>query len=206
MEMTIFLRDRYVDPDICQDGETVRRPLLLMDGRPGFARPSDEQITARRAARDEMISRTTEAWRDARKKPTPPDPDDDDDFDVTDPRDARRASRASYDAMCLRLQDAWRHPVDAAQPDAFGSDPDVMRRHLRTDPDDDAQARRDAAYQNYTSSLSEAWKNPPHAAVPSPSVLGIGPMNKVLEGATGRTDPAAAARIERVRERTHGGR
>jgi hypothetical protein len=226
---TTFMRDRYIDPDICQDGETTRRPLVMMDGQPGYARPSDDQVAARRSSRQEMIRASQDAWRsaDARKKPPPDDPDpdeddDDDDDDVDNPRDARACARRSYDAMCSRLRDAWRSPPsrDAAEPD-MGTPPllrrplphddpaAAMRGHLSAGPgpafgEPDAQRRRDAAYESYTSTLSNAWRNPPHALAAPPAILGAGPAHKVVE--PGRTDPGAASRIERVRERTHGGR
>jgi hypothetical protein len=51
-----------------------------------------------------------------------------------------------------------------------GTEPDAtLRRHLRTEPDDDAQARRDRAYQDYTTTLSEAWKRPPGVQHPQPT-------------------------------------
>ena len=63
--------------------------------------------------------------------------------------------------------DAWRTPSrDAAEPD-LGSRPEEvmrMRRHLRTEPDDDAQARRDAAWAQYRDQLGNAWKIDPRAA------------------------------------------
>jgi hypothetical protein len=46
--------------------------------------------------------------------------------------------------------------------DAAGPD---LRRHMRTEPDDDAQARRDAAAAEYAANLSNAWKTNPK---PSP--------------------------------------
>jgi hypothetical protein len=164
-----------------------------------------------------------------------PDPDeDDDDDDVThawepefDARDARACARRSYDAMCARLRDGWRTPPtqDFAQPDQSTTpaelallrrrplphdDPEgSLRNHLSTGPgpiyaEPDAQKRRDAAWQGYTSSLSEAWKTPRHALVSTSTILGAGPIEKAME--PGRADPGAASRIERVRERTHGGK
>jgi hypothetical protein len=84
--------------------------------------------------------------------------------------------------MVRRLENAWRSPParDAAEPD-IGSPPgELIRQHMRTDPDDDAQARRDRAYQDYTTRLSEAWK--------------------------GAAPGAAASQIERQGERWRGGR
>ena len=53
-----------------------------------------------------------------------------------------------------------------------------MRRHLRTEPDDNAQGRRDAAWAAYRDRLGNAW----------------------------RTDPRAATAIERQGEQWRGGR
>jgi hypothetical protein len=53
-----------------------------------------------------------------------------------------------------------------------------MRRHLRTEPDDKAQARRDAAWNAYRDNLQNAWKQ-------------------------GRTDVNAATAIEAQRRRWH---
>jgi hypothetical protein len=74
-----------------------------------------------------------------------------------------------------------------------------MRRHLRTDPDDDAQARRDRAYQDYTTRLSEAWKNPPGVMRPQPAKVALGPTGFV-EAVTSADPAARAAAIERQGE------
>ena len=90
----------------------------------------------------------------------------------------RREARADY---IRRLSDAWKRPPraawDAAEPD-LGSRPEELRRHLRTEPDDDAQARRDRAWADYCDRLSNSW----------------------------RTNPRAATVIERQAERLRGGR
>jgi hypothetical protein len=191
-------RDSYAwgDDPVIEDGGSVRVPITLCDAnkllghRPGWIAPlSEEQI----AARQEMIDRQREAWRgpgmlddkihasicDRRKRPPDDDPDDDDeDQDIADAR--RFASREAYVA---RLGDAWRTPVvnnlpptkrigrDAAEPDNSSS-AETMRRHLRVDDPDDAQARRDAAAAEYAASLSNAWRSPsgamPPARMPEP--------------------------------------
>jgi len=53
--------------------------------------------------------------------------------------------------------------IDAVEPDN-SSPSEVMRRHLRTEPDDDAQARRDRAWKSYCDQLSTAWQTSPEAA------------------------------------------
>jgi hypothetical protein len=50
----------------------------------------------------------------------------------------------------------------------------VMHARLRTEPDDNAQARRERAYRNYCDELSRAWQR-------------------------GRTDPRAATAVGRLR-------
>jgi hypothetical protein len=161
-------RDAYAfgDDPVIEDGGNVRVPIFTCDSlagyRAGWVAPlTDAQVAERQAALDErqrMVDRAVEAWRnpiDTRRRKPDPDEDDDDDDKPNDcgsgnkvSTDARAAARASYDAMCDRLQQAWRTPNrftqgkshDAAEPDN-SSPPDVMRRHLReSDPDpEDAQ-------------------------------------------------------------------
>jgi hypothetical protein len=52
--------------------------------------------------------------------------------------------------------------VDVAQPDLGTRPEELMRRHARTEPDDDAQARRDRAYQDYTTTggILPAFRQP----------------------------------------------
>ena len=197
---------------MARDGEVVRTPMLIMDAagvdlhRPGFCCATD--ATARDAVRDarrEMIDRATTAWRnDARRKPPDDDDDDEDDERERHSDDARgnADARASYDAKCARLRDAWRRPVDVAQPDLGTRPEELMRRHARTEPDDDAQARRDRAYQDYTTTLAEAWRNPPGVSPAERAIVGGGPRSMVVE----RTTPDAATRIEQQREQWRGGR
>jgi hypothetical protein len=98
--------------------------------------------------------------------------------------DVRRTAYAEY---VKRIQDAWRQPVDAGgEPDAStqllrgapdpGDPSAMMRRHLRTESDDENQRRRDAAWAAYRDRLGSAWQQ-------------------------GRTDPNRATEIERQRQR-----
>ena len=90
--------DAYLEDDICEDGESVRVPVYLMDAtqravagvdlsdhQPGYLRVTDAAVrdarTAACDARDAMIKRATEAWRTAGRvqskqdaDPTEPDP------------------------------------------------------------------------------------------------------------------------------------
>ena len=89
-------------------------------------------------------------------------------------RDARAAAR---DAYIERTVNTWRTHRDGPQPD-LATSPQELRRHLRSEPDDDAQAGRDRAWADYCDRVSNAW----------------------------RTDPRAANAIERQGERWRGGR
>jgi hypothetical protein len=108
------------------------------------------------------------------------------DAQVTDAR------KMAYDAYVRRISQSWkRKPArDAAEPDNSsppevmrrflrgGDEPDhdapaMLRRGLRTEPDESAQAKRDRAWQQYKDRLGSAY----------------------------RTNPAAATRIEQERER-----
>jgi hypothetical protein len=212
------------DDDIVEDGGSVRVRMAVMDGtdlshhRPGF-RVSDEASKsptvgdmdaardAARSARVAWIADMQDAWRmDARpkKKPPPDDDDDDDDDGGRSTTDARQAARDAYDGMVRRAENAWRMgPVrDAAEPDTSSS-AETMRKHLRTDPDNDVQAKRDKAYRGYTTALSEAWKTP--GVHPQPAKVGPGPSG--LIAATESPDPTTRARqIERQGEAWRGGK
>jgi hypothetical protein len=174
--------------------------MMLFDAatgarRPGYATLSDQQIADRQAARRGFIDRAEQAWRgplsqrcetDARRKKRDDDEDDEPDFGASAEKieDVRARSIAARDAWVAGLQrpspspnrtsglptGSTRHPTRDAEPD--------LSRHLRTEPDDDAQARRDAAAAEYAANLSNAWK----------------------------TNPRAAVAIERIGEQTRGGR
>ena len=197
--------DGYLVPDdeVVEDGDTVHVPLMLCDSmagrRPGYAQLTDEQVVQRQAPRDRYIRGLNSAWRmDSRKPPDPDDDDEDDDDDDNNdngrggarPRRrnsedaqvaARKAATRSYHQMVRRLEDAWRRPVgsvrDNGEPD-MSSSAETMRHHLRTEPDENAQARRDAVWAQYPDQLGNAWK----------------------------TNPSAATAIERQGERWRGGR
>jgi hypothetical protein len=147
----------------------------------------------RRAWASPLTPEQVAAYDARRRKPDPEDdPDEDDDDDNEDTRDAARV--ASYQAMCLRLQDAWKRPPslprtrDAAEPDNSSS-PETMRKFLRgSDDPEDAQAKRDQAYEEYAASISQAWKTAP-------------PLSRASA-----TDPSAASRVERIGEQTRGGK
>jgi hypothetical protein len=75
-----------------------------------------------------------------------------------------------------------------------------LRRHLRTESNESAQARRDAAYAEYRSNLEHAWRNPPGVTPPQPAHIAPGPQGTVE--AVGKADPRArAAAIEREAEK-----
>jgi hypothetical protein len=175
------MRDYYWDGEAL-DGEHVRTSLMMKDAdrladhQPGYRISNDPMVVdARQRATDaywEMVVRNERAWMDARRKPPPPDNDEDDDeLEMADSRAKAAVARRQW---VQKLQDAWRTPGrDAGAPDPGiassrpwqGGEPDnsssaeVMRRHLRTEPDDNVQARRDRAYADYCARVSQAWQH-----------------------------------------------
>ena len=141
------------DDDEVRDGETVRTRMVLTDTVPAAFAFDGDDLSLHRPGYRMMTS----------------------DAAVLD---ARAKARDAYDEYCRRISNAWRRPIrDFAEPD-LGSRPEELRRHLRTEPDDDAQARRDRAWADYCGRISNAW----------------------------RTNPRAATAIERQGERWRGGR
>jgi hypothetical protein len=230
--MVKMKRRRDIDDDdaifgpVAHDGETVRVPMQIMDGdrvhltdtvryenhKPHFLRSTDagalDALARARDARQAMIDRNANAWKGgASGLPSSSKPD----FSAAD---ARAGARAAYNEMVQRLGDAWRTPVrgdlvgplnqsrDAAQPDMGTPPEELMRRHTRTDPDDNAQRRRDQAWNDYESSLSNAWRSPtPGTIRAEPAMRGVGPNSLAYEQpSTGRTDPTRATGVERQRE------
>jgi hypothetical protein len=136
------------DDGVVADGETVSVRVNLTDtvrfdedGRERFLRMAD----------DNMMDANT--------------------FDVADhqpgfrfaPRAQRQSVCDARDEMIRRAENAWRTPVgDAAQPDN-SSPPEVMQRHLRTEPDGNAQRKRDA-WADYRDRLGSAWRTNPQRA------------------------------------------
>jgi hypothetical protein len=168
----------------------------------------DAARDAARSARDAYVRDLNEAWRmDAkRRRKTESNEEEDPDEEEVEETDSRRTRSAAdvrtaaYDGYVKRLTEAWKpsRPVnptaafarvgfrpparDAAEPDNASS-AEIMRRHLRTEPDDDLQQRKDKAYADYVARISEAWRSPP-----------------------GGADPGAATRIERQAEQWRHGR
>src|SRR5262245_22025110 len=131
--------------------------------------------SAAKAARVQWIRSLGDAWRGPASS-----------RDVTQPverhtnvRDARAAATAEYHAMCARVRDAWRTPARDATSAPHEDPAAAMRRHLRAEEVDTAQARRDAAYKEYVRNLGAAWQQ-------------------------GRTDPSRAVEIEQRLERERG--
>jgi hypothetical protein len=171
--------DAYIGDVEIPDGQSVKVRLSMMDSlqrammghRSGYVRLSDAQVAARERVRAKWIKQLGDAWRtDARRKRPDDDDEDDDEDEVqgaagqakTDPRkigrsavDARAAATAAYYQMVQRLQDAWRMPRDGGEPDAATQ---LLRGHLRTEPDNDAQSRRDRAWSQYRDQLGNAWR------------------------------------------------
>jgi len=75
---------------------------------------------------------------------------------------ARRKVQDARAQWIRKMCDAWRTPhKDASEPDAAEA---LLRRHLRGEPDDDTQSRRDRGYQEYCDRISNAWRTNPQAA------------------------------------------
>jgi hypothetical protein len=160
-----------------------------------------------RSAREDYLRDLNSAWKtDARRKRDDPDDDPDDPDDPAEDAldrefgaDRARAIRAR-EAYERRLRDAWRTPAPslAAHPGKLATElrrpnADTAERHASASgpgpaatlspggvPDpDDPQKRRDAAWAEYSNSLSQAWKNgASRNAGPGPSVVGAGPSWK----------------------------
>jgi hypothetical protein len=200
------------------------RARRLTDHQPGYRVGDAADRRAVRVARQDMIDRATSAWRtDARRKK----PDDDDENNNNDRRrgaaDARTAAR---DAYVRRLTSAWKTPQRDMNPhggltcpkchgagkvdgrecprcdgegyiedypagkqwepkDRGAPDPGIASSRPFNQPDNSSspetmrrylQGERDAAWARYRDNLSTAWRQ-------------------------GRTDPAAASKIEAERER-----
>jgi hypothetical protein len=164
------VRIRFDDDDETRDGESVRVPLLIMDGArhaPGFVQLTDDYyIARRRAARDAYIRDLSSAWDGRKRRREPEEPDEDElrreadrrrSFDFSprgriadaaqfDLLDARR--RGAWYGMCARLQDAWKTPTrDWGQPDQ-GSTPAELAAHnmrnIRNRPDENENLVRGA--------------------------------------------------------------
>jgi hypothetical protein len=83
-----------------------------------------------------------------------------------DSRSIADRKRAAYENYCLRLVDAWKRPMDAAEP-TNSSSPTEWRAHRHDiEPDHDLEARlrghqraRDDAWEDYKNRLGEQWRH-----------------------------------------------
>jgi hypothetical protein len=187
--------DTYVDDDeIIPDGGSVRRRLILMDGRfadhrPGFRMgdAADRQVV--RDARQQMIKRAENAWRMPTRDMNPGggatcpechgtgrDPDGDSPSGRCDACGGTGYIEAPNNSSSAQRRDPGRYPDPrlrtGGQPDNSSS-PEAMRAHL--------QAQRDLAWNRYRDNLSNAWRQ-------------------------GRTDPGRADEIERQGEQWRHGK
>ena len=132
---------------VAEDGEVVRRSILLLDGsrdhqlsdhRNGYH--VDQKIEdVRQRAREQWIADMTSAWK----------------------RPSARAHDAAEPYAGTRLL-----PPRRDEPDDPG---ERLRGHLRTEENEEHQARRDRAWLDYKESLGRAWQtlnqtNPNNAA------------------------------------------
>jgi hypothetical protein len=244
------------DNDEIEDGKTIRVPMATMpflrdskrtqltdtfrvDGvdldlhRPGHRLLDAPSRAAVSNARQEMIDRACNGWKDLRHAGSPRT-----DAVQTDAhRNARpsqenshqRPAHQGYDAglggerfrlddirrpslearadYVRRLQDAWRSPATTLLPlpETRTGLPRANERHsVRDVTPAEHQARRDKAYQSYCTELSNAWRSPAGQVRPQPALTAVGPSGFVEATASG--DPAArAAAIEKLGEQTRGG-
>jgi hypothetical protein len=142
------MRRKYIDDDearadVARDGEVIRTPMRFMDAaarrfadhQPGYRLRDAADRQAVRDAREQMIRRAENAWRDARRKRD--DDDDDDDDDEPDNSNDRSISdgramamrKASYLAWRARLADAWRMSPTTNGPGSAAAE-ELLRRHL----------------------------------------------------------------------------
>jgi hypothetical protein len=194
-------RDAYQFEDdyVVDDKQSVAVPAMLCDSaghRPGYwTRPlTDKQVSERLAAFD------------AKRKSRDDDPDEDDPDDDPDEiaslEDIRRPAIEARNRYVAGLQDAW----SQLAPVLSNATPQRLTPGKQTDATkpDDPQSKRDAAYQEYSSSISNAWKSIPGGYPPRGALVAPGPSD--LLGAASAGDPATRQRqIEALGERTRGG-
>jgi hypothetical protein len=114
-----------------------------------------------RQARQELIDRTTNAWRSPNNPPLPRPPT------FHDANQMRREARDSYIA---RTTSAWRNiPNPSASRDADPGmsfhrvSPQEFAAAYNAPPRQSPEAMREASYNERTRQLTQAWKNPPNA-------------------------------------------
>jgi hypothetical protein len=123
--------------DVARDGEHVRCPMQFMDGLQGAVALGGVDL------RDHAPG-----YRSSSDQLV---------------SDAQRAARLARQTWIKDISSAWKRPARdvGAEPDAAN---ELLRRHLRTEPDDDAQSRREKIYNDYKTRLTEAWRTDPRAA------------------------------------------
>ena len=133
-------------PDDDDDGDDGDNTIDAADHRPGFRHATDAVRAAVRDARQEMIDRTTSAWRCTPQQPQR----------ATRSRDAEPDMGTSPDELAMH-----RHMYGApGLPTA--SDPDVdsamtMRGHMG-ELFERSQRQRDRAWGSYKDQLTNAWR------------------------------------------------
>jgi hypothetical protein len=126
-------RDLDDDDDVVvADGQGVRRRLMFKDSRRFVFDIVDRHRPGFRMAADAAV------------------------------KDARREARRARQSWIQDMTSAWKRTPgrDAGPEPDLGTPPELMRRHLRTEESDEAQARRDASWRAYCDQLGRAWQNP----------------------------------------------
>jgi hypothetical protein len=175
-------RDAYAfgDDPVIEDGHSVRVPVMICDTaghRPGYA---NADLNWKQLADLRRVTEARLQTLDAKRR-RPPDDDDDDDKEIASLEDVRRPSIEARNAYVRSLSDAWRYPAPVQLTAGKPFPSRDGKNAADPDPEDSPQAKRDAAYAEYSASISNAWKNVP-----------------------AQNNPRAASGIERLREQTAG--
>jgi hypothetical protein len=157
-----MVKNEYEDAtDMIPDGHSVKVPMVIMDARPHFADLSDEVRKLRTETRSRYLQDLQSAWKSPAQRPK-------NSFSterILPDADPMRSRTEARDQMIKRATEAWRMPHrDWSEPDLSTPPEEMLQRHLRTEPNADDQARRDAAYQSYKDRISNAWRTNPNAA------------------------------------------
>jgi hypothetical protein len=182
------------------------------------------------SARQEMIDRACNGWKDLRHagsprtdavqtdahrnaRPSQENPHQRPQAEGQDARldgqrhrldDIRRPSTDAWAAYVRDLQTAWKkRPADPIARTYEPHRPFVPRSARDATPDE-LQARKDKAYSDYCSELSNAWRSPAGQRKPQWATVGVGPSS-FIEAMEPADPTERAAAIEKQNEAWKGG-